>query len=340
MTATVAPDLARAETDRIGCREHGRRPLGERGYAMLMVMLMATLLLVTAMGIALDIKNEGQRGREEELAWRGNQYVRAIRIYYKKNNRLPKSLEDLTKYTTDQPRYIRKAYKDPFDTQDKGWRLIYLGPGGTLVGSLMHKTLYGGGFPGAPQQGQPGAGTLGSTINPPSGTQQQPGTIVPPGPPGNTPQSGQTDPNQPSQGTGTTTGPMFGGQVIGVASTVKKLSVRVCDGGVTYEQWEFIWDPTKPGQGNQPCTPANLFAMPGNGQGANPGQKPPAAPGWTRHRTEPTAKSPAEPTAKSAAAELAKSGFNPFISCSLEPASSDGAGCAGLGLRWSDFGFP
>jgi hypothetical protein len=194
----------------------------------------------------------------------------------------------LTKYTTDQPRYIRKAYKDPFDTEDKGWRLIYLGPGGTLIGSLMHKTLYAGGFPGAPQMGQPGAGTPGSTINPPGGTQQAPGTITPPGATGNTLQPGQTDPNQPSQGTGPIGGgPMFGGQLIGVASNVKKDSIRICDGGTNYQQWEFIWDPTKPGQGNTPCTPANTQAGPASGVGANPGQKPPTAPGTGPGQTPP-----------------------------------------------------
>ncbi len=271
--------MTRAETNRIGCHELRCPSRGDRGYAMLMVMFMATILLVGAMGVAVNIKNEGIRAREDELAWRGNQYVRAIRIYYKKNGRFPKTLEDLTKYTTDQPRYIRKAYKDPFDTQDKGWRFIYLGPGGTLINGIVHKTLYAGGFPGAPQQGQPGTGTPGSTINPPIG-QQPVGGITPPGTGGGTPQSGQTDPNQPGQGTGTPgSGPIFGGQLIGVASNVKTLSIRICDGGDTYMTWEFIWDPTKPGQGNQPCTPANVLAMPGNNQGTNPGQKPPTAPG-------------------------------------------------------------
>jgi hypothetical protein len=268
-----------AETNRVSC--HGRKfpSASERGYAMLMVMFMATLLLVLAMGVAVNHKTEGIRVREDELAWRGNQYVRAVRLYYKKNGRFPKSLEDLTKYTTDQPRYIRKAYKDPFDTEDKGWRLIYLGPGGTLIGSIMHKTLYAGGFPGAPQQGQAAPGAQGGIINPPGGT-QPPGGATQPAPGGSTPQSGQTDPNQPGPGPGTIgSGPMFGGQLIGVASNVKTTSIRICDGGVIYQQWEFIWDPTKPGQGNQPCAPANPLAAPGNGVGTNPGQKPAGAPG-------------------------------------------------------------
>jgi len=41
------------------------------------------------------------------------------------------------------------------------------------------------------------------------------------------------------------TGPVFGGNLIGVASKIKKPSLRVYEQGVTYFQWEFIWDPTK-----------------------------------------------------------------------------------------------
>jgi hypothetical protein len=255
---------------------------GERGYAMLMVMFMATVVLVGAGAVFMDHVKEGQRYREQELAWRGNQYIRAVRLYYKKNGRFPKSLEDLTKYTSDQPRYIRKAYKDPMDTDDKGWRLIYVSPNGVLIGTTLHKTLYAGGIPGASQPGQPGAGTPGSTINPPGGTQPPsggaspgPGAIAPPTQP-----PGQTDPNQPGQGPGGPgNGPMFGGQLVGVVSNKNKESIRTCNGGSNYMQWEFFWDPTNPTQGNSPCAPPNPYANPVPGIGTNPGQKPPTAPG-------------------------------------------------------------
>jgi hypothetical protein len=253
----------------------------ERGYAMLMVMFMATVLLIAATAASVNHLTKGKRERETELAWRGNQYVRAIQLYFKKNGRLPKSLEDLTKYTTDQPRYIRKAYKDPMSTDDDGgWRFIYLGPGGTLINGVMHKRLYAGTLPGPPpQQGQPGGG-IG---NPPGGI-QPPGGINPPGS-GGTPQQppGQPpNPNQPGQGPGgpTTGGPIFGGQLIGVASKVEKDSIRVYEGGDTYFKWEFIWDPTKPAnnlaQGNQPGGPQK--PPPGPGTGQNPPQNPPQNP--------------------------------------------------------------
>jgi type II secretory pathway pseudopilin PulG len=264
-------------------RINHRATRGERGYAMLMVMMMATLMLITATAVSINYRTEGTRQREQELAWRGNQYVRAIRLYFKKNGRFPKSLEDLTKYTSSQPRYIRKAYKDPMNTEDGSWRLIYVTPNGVLIGSVMHKTLYAGGLPGIPQQGQPG--TPGSTTNPPGGT-TPPGGMTPPGQIGGPPtqQPGQgTDPNQPGQSTGATgsgtigSGPMFGGQLIGVGSKVQRDSVRVLDGGTSYIQWEFIWDPTKPG--NMPTSTTGTSpggtTKPPPGPGANPPPNPP-----------------------------------------------------------------
>ncbi len=261
-----------------------RAPLGERGYAMLMVMLMATMLLIAASAVSVNFLTEGRRHREDELAWRGNQYVRAVRLYFKKNGRFPKSLEDLTKYTIDQPRFIRKAYKDPMNTDDGSWRLIYVTPNGVLIGSVMHKTLYAGGLPGMPQAGQPGA--PGSAGTQPPGGVTPPGTAAATGPTGGTPQQaptqpGQPDPNQPGQSPGTIgSGQMFGGQLIGVGSKVHQNSIRVLDGGTTYFQWEFIWDPTKPGnmpgQGPQPGGAQTPPA--GTGTGPAPPQNPPQNP--------------------------------------------------------------
>jgi hypothetical protein len=39
-------------------------------------------------------------------------------------------------------------------------------------------------------------------------------------------------------------GAVMGGNIIGVGSKIKKSSLRVYLGGDTYQQWEFIWNPT------------------------------------------------------------------------------------------------
>jgi hypothetical protein len=132
---------------------------GQRGYALLMMIFLVATMMTFAVMATVSIKAQGQRQKEDELAWRGNQYVRAIRLFYKKNGRFPKTIDELTAYHTDQPNFIRKAYKDPMNKADGTWRLIYVLPNGQLQGSVMHTQLQGA---------MPIAGPLGGNL--PSGT--------------------------------------------------------------------------------------------------------------------------------------------------------------------------
>jgi len=88
-------------------------------------------------------------------------------------------------------------------------------------------------------------------------------------------------------------GDVIGGNIIGVGSKIKQSSLRVYDGGDTYEDWEFIWNPMQqvgiPGQGvpngvgspnpqqglqppQNPQQPQNQQITPGNGNGTLPTQ--------------------------------------------------------------------
>src|SRR5207249_11366286 len=78
-------------------RGFARRKAGQQGYALLLVIFVATILLVFATMAAPNIKTEGQREKEKEMIWRGRQYARAVKQYYRKMGRCPTSLEDLTK---------------------------------------------------------------------------------------------------------------------------------------------------------------------------------------------------------------------------------------------------
>src|SRR5437763_17153606 len=108
----------------------------EQGYALLMVIFMTTILLILAAMAAPNIKTEGQREKEKEMIWRGRQYARGIKLYYRKLGRFPTSIDDLTKPKVGSLRFMRQAYKDPMNAQDGSWRLIYVGPAGQLIGSL------------------------------------------------------------------------------------------------------------------------------------------------------------------------------------------------------------
>ncbi len=244
------------------------RPIrrGDAGYALLMVVFLAALVMLAAAVATPSILTEGRREKEDELLWRGGQYARAVRLFYRKNGRFPQSLEDLTKAQNDI-HFLRKPYKDPMNSEDGGWRLIYVGPGGQLIGSVKRKSLLqppaAGAAPGLPGQpgplgqgfappdaGQPGAGPtgLGAPANPPPGA----GATLPAAQPG--------APAGTDIGTG---GPIIGGNIIGVGSKVKRHSIKVYDGGTTYAEWEFIWDPTKePQAASQPGTPAGTPPTP------------------------------------------------------------------------------
>src|SRR5215510_11780770 len=118
---------------------HGRpksRKPREQGYALLMVIFLTTMLLILATMAAPNIKTEGQREKEKEMIWRGRQYARGIKLYYRKFGRFPTSIDDLIKPQVGSLRFMRQAYKDPMNTQDGAWRLIYVGPAGQLIGSL------------------------------------------------------------------------------------------------------------------------------------------------------------------------------------------------------------
>ncbi len=233
------------------------RPSGQRGYALLFAMFLVATLVILGTAASRVIRTEGLRQKEEELVWRGNQYVRAIRLYFRKNGRFPKNLEDLTKYKFGEVRYIRRAYKDPLNNEDGSWRLIYMAPNGQLIGSVMKKSLGLAGLPG--MQSPPGTGT--GSQNPagsqnPPGTQNPPASENPPASPTNPPASGAQNPQLPgSEATGQgaaqeqviSEGQMMGGSLVGVASKVKRNSIRIFNDGRTYFQWEFIWDPSKTG---------------------------------------------------------------------------------------------
>src|SRR5260370_4309049 len=222
------------------------RKRGQLGYALLMVVFMADLMIIAAAAIQINFLTQGRSEKEDELIWRGQQYARGVRLFYRKNGRFPTSLDDLIKPGVGV-RYMRKAYKEPMNTVDGSWRLLYVGLAGQIIGSV--KANPGGSiFPAAPAPGGAQAGAtpapLGSTGGnaggePSSGT--APGQAQPAG--SGSPQTANTSSQQPS-GLGTD-GTIIGGKIIGVASKMNRASIKIYDSGTTYLAWEFIYNPSK-----------------------------------------------------------------------------------------------
>src|SRR5712671_6217376 len=145
----------------------------ERGYALLVVIFLVTVLLISTMTVAPNIVTEGRREKEKDMIWRGKQYTRGVKLYYRKMGRFPTSLDDLTKPKLGSLRFMRQAYKDPMNKEDGSWRFIYVGPAGQLIGSLKPRQNLQ-----FPQAG--GIGTPANALNGP-GSPGQPGTPAQPG---------------------------------------------------------------------------------------------------------------------------------------------------------------
>ena len=260
----------------------------ESGYTVLIALLLvATILLITA-AAAPNIYTEGRRERDAEMIWRGQQYVRAIGLYYKKYGHYPHTIDDLTK-SDNQIRFLRQAYKDPMNTDDGSWRLIYVGPGGVLINSVMYTNiaqvgLQGGGNAGAGAAAGTGGGNgvtgaASAESATPSGAQSSPDATH------NPDSDSQSQPLQ---------GDVIGGNLVGVGSKVKKPSIKVYKGGTTYYQWEFIWNPLQGQQAGSttasPSTPYPLGGGAGGGLGSatGGGTSTPVSPTPPDSQTEPS----------------------------------------------------
>lgn len=251
----------------------------QAGYTLLMAVFLVATMMILAAAAAPNLLTQGRREKETEMVWRGQQYARAIGLYFRKFGKYPTKIEDLTKQTNGV-RFLRQAYTDPMNKDDGSWRFIYVGPNGQLIGSLRQTSLLqsvlstpgisgmsalGGGLPALSSPGtaanqQPGAGAPGRQTN--TSTTANPLESQP----------------QPLQGT------VMGGFIAGVGSKINKPSLRVYLGGDTYQQWEFIWSPTGqtaiPGQApvNPNATPisgAPGTTPPGTDPNTQGGQQPP-----------------------------------------------------------------
>jgi hypothetical protein len=108
----------------------------ESGYAILMVFLLAATIAIGMYAVAPRVAFESQRDKEQLLVDRGEQYKRAIQLYYRKFRKYPVKMEDLE--NTSNIRFLRKRYVDPMTGKDE-WRLIHVGPGGQFLDSLTQK---------------------------------------------------------------------------------------------------------------------------------------------------------------------------------------------------------
>jgi type II secretory pathway pseudopilin PulG len=241
ITILIAMKLAGQEEIR------NRRQSGEEtGYAMA-ALIVAMGIMAMMMTVAMPVwKHAAQREKEEELVFRGLQYVHAIGVYQRKfANAYPPNVDILV-----EQRFLRKKFKDPITNDD----FVVLPPGVSL--------------PGAPAQPGGQRGGIGGLTTPPG----RGGTST------TSPSSSQTTARQPtsrgglapigSQPGGTGGGTTAG--VAGVTSKSKDQSIRLYNGRNHYNEWAFVYTPQlQPGQTS--TSPPGVLGGQRGQQGVGPG---------------------------------------------------------------------
>lgn len=90
-----------------------------KGY-ILLILIFGVFILSIGLLVAVPVwQTQIQREKEEELIFRGNQYVEAIRLFQRKNpGSFPKSLDELY-----EEKCIRRLYEDPM-SENGEWNII------------------------------------------------------------------------------------------------------------------------------------------------------------------------------------------------------------------------
>jgi len=212
-------------------------------FAILLVALVFIALAVAAPMVAKDL----QREKELESQHRAEQYVRAIRLYYRKTKTYPPSIDALE--TTNNIRFLRKQYIDPL-TGKNDWRIIHVGENKTTVKGFFGQPLGGLNTTGAGSLGSAssmassgvGGTTAGSTSSTVSGGSALVGGFQGATIGGSTPGSSAIGTSS-SSATTASTGTDSVGQIMGVGTSKTGESILNPNGQTTYETWEFIYDP-------------------------------------------------------------------------------------------------
>jgi type II secretory pathway pseudopilin PulG len=121
---------------------------GERGYALVALLALITVMMLFVMSAAPSIRQQTLREREIEAIFRGEEVAEAIRLYVRANNgQLPTSMDQLLEGVprgTKKAQILRPAAaKDPLSESGK-WRLVRVNDP-TLVKFQSAVILYAGG---------------------------------------------------------------------------------------------------------------------------------------------------------------------------------------------------
>ena len=250
---------------------------------MLVGLIVAIFIILLVVAVAAPrVAKSLPRDKEVEAIHRGNQYVRAVQLYYRKTGHYPGSIDQLEK--TNNIRFLRQRYVDPM-TGKPDWRLIHVGEAKTTVKGFFGKPLAGlpgaGGIGGSTTPGQSVGSGGASSASPTSSFGSSSsfggaGGSNPASPTGGSSFGGSSafgsrtggtpaDPSNPAGATGSATGTATvgsgtpgstgigsqsastftggGAPIVGISSMATGSSITVLNEQTTYATWEFLYDP-------------------------------------------------------------------------------------------------
>lgn len=240
-----------------------RRSNSQKGYVLLAILFLLAVLTISLLAASQAIATQIRRDREEEMVHRGQQYVRAIRRYYRKFGRYPAKIEDLE--VSNNIRFLRRRYKDPIVPNGE-WKVLHVGeaknpPLGLFGKPIGVGTGLGGSTPGVntvggtPAGGPGGMSPAGVAVTQPQGSDNGTANSTvsnSPAIPNTGPNAAGVAPASPNAQVQT----FGGGAIIGVESLSTKESLKEIGGKNHYNEWEFVYDPrvevlTQGGQAGQ-----------------------------------------------------------------------------------------
>ena len=305
----------------VDMKGHRQEFENEEGYVLLAVIFLTVILLISLAIAAPKVAKSIQRDKDLETIHRGEQYKRAIKLYYQKFGSYPTSIDQLVE--TNQMRFLRKKYTDPLTGKDD-WKPVLFGQAhvrplgffgqplmmagavagaGSMYAVTTTTTTDANGVPiasgdtsGPDASGGSSAGTgtgLGST-SPSQGSQNGISSMFPQT--STTPGMGSpTGSPTGMRGTGTSATTFGGGgPIVGFTLPVDKASLIDYKLQTRYNKWEFNYDPTD----DQAQALAGLSG--GTPTGTNPTGTTPGttAPGTLTTNPNPgTPSAPTDPTA-------------------------------------------
>lgn len=117
--------------------QNGKLGKNQAGFTYLAIIFVIAIMGVMLAEVGINWTQDGQREKERQLLFVGNQYRQAITLYYERTpgavKRYPANLEDLLldeRYSTPQ-HYLRKLYRDPITNQHQ-WGLVVAPEGGIM----------------------------------------------------------------------------------------------------------------------------------------------------------------------------------------------------------------